>query len=124
MTREEAKQIIATWLVSSKGAEGQRWYIEGWFDEEDVEAFRMAIEALTHDKRTETHGVCSEVDTPTETPTFWEKHQLSDIIRRADAIEAVASADETNGTVKVFTGRQVNGILSALPSAEAVQRGW
>lgn len=36
MTREEAKQIIATWLVSSKGAKGQRGYIEGWFDEEDV----------------------------------------------------------------------------------------
>lgn len=46
MTREEARQIIATWLVSSKGANGQRGYIEGWFDEEDVEAFRMAIEAL------------------------------------------------------------------------------
>lgn len=41
-----------------------------------------------------------------------------DLIRRADAIEAVASRDETDGTVKVFTGRQVNEILSALPSAE------
>lgn len=47
MTREEARQIIATWLVSSKGVKGQRGYIEGWFDEEDVEAFRMAIEALS-----------------------------------------------------------------------------
>lgn len=44
---------------------------------------------------------------------------MSDLISREDAIEAVASVDETNGTVKVFTGRQVNGILSALPSAEA-----
>ncbi len=49
MTREEAVKIIATWLVSSKGAKGQRGYIEGWFDEEDVEAFRMAIEALSAD---------------------------------------------------------------------------
>ena len=49
MTKEEAKQIIATWLVSSKGAKGQRGYIEGWFDEEDAEAFRMAIEALSAD---------------------------------------------------------------------------
>lgn len=49
MEREEARQIIATWLVSSKGAKGQRGYIEGWFDEEDVEAFRMAIEALSAD---------------------------------------------------------------------------
>ena len=46
MTREEAKQIIATWLVSSKGTKEQRGYIEGWFDEEDAEAFSMAIEAL------------------------------------------------------------------------------
>lgn len=47
MTRGEARQIIATWLVSSKGVKGQLGYIEGWFDEEDVEAFRMAIEALS-----------------------------------------------------------------------------
>ena len=47
MTREEARQIMSTWLVSSKGTKGQRGYIEGWFDEEDAEAFRMAIEALT-----------------------------------------------------------------------------
>ena len=52
MTNEEAKQIIATWLVSSKGAKGQRGYIEGWFDEEDVEAFRMAIDALSTYKLT------------------------------------------------------------------------
>lgn len=43
---------------------------------------------------------------------------MSDLISRADAIEAIASLDETDGTVKVFTGRQVNEILSALPSAE------
>lgn len=46
---------------------------------------------------------------------------MSDLIKREDAIEAVASADETDGTVKVFTGRQVNDILSALPSADTVQ---
>jgi len=44
---------------------------------------------------------------------------MSDLISREDAIEAIASRDETDGTVKVFTGRQVNQILSALPSAEA-----
>lgn len=49
MTKEEAKQILSIWLVSSKGAKGQRGYIEGWFDEEDAEAFRMAIEALSAD---------------------------------------------------------------------------
>ena len=51
MTREEARQIIAIWLVSSKGTKGQRGYIEGWFDEEDVEAFRMAIEALEQEPK-------------------------------------------------------------------------
>ena len=47
MTKEEAKQIIANWLVLSKGEKGQCGYIEGWFDEEDAEAFRMAIEVLS-----------------------------------------------------------------------------
>lgn len=42
---------------------------------------------------------------------------MSDLISRQDAIEAIASRDETNGNVKVFTGRQVNEILSDLPSA-------
>ena len=46
MTREEARQIIAAWLVSSKGEKGQHGYIEGWFYEKDAEAFYMAIEAL------------------------------------------------------------------------------
>ena len=45
---------------------------------------------------------------------------MSDLISRADAIEAIASRDETDGTVKVFTGREVNEILSELPSADAV----
>lgn len=54
MTREEATQIMSTWLVSSKGAKGQRGYIEGWFDEEDAEAFRMAIEALQNEETLKT----------------------------------------------------------------------
>ena len=45
---------------------------------------------------------------------------MTDLIRRADAIEAIASADVTNGTVKVFSGLEVIDILKALPSAEAV----
>lgn len=46
--------------------------------------------------------------------------RMDDIISRADAIEAIASRDETDGTVEVFTGRQVNEILESLPSAEQV----
>ena len=42
---------------------------------------------------------------------------MSDLISRADAIEAIASRDETDGTVKVFTGQEINEILSVLPSA-------
>lgn len=64
MTREEAAQIIALWLVSSKGPKGQRGYIEGWFDDDDVGAFRMAIDAL-HREEAEEKGYaewipCSE----------------------------------------------------------------
>lgn len=49
---------------------------------------------------------------------------MSDLISRADAIEAIASRDETDGTVKVFTGREVNEILSALPSEEPKTGRW
>lgn len=46
MTRKEAQKILKIWMASGKSADGQRGYIEGWFDKDDVEAFRMAIEAL------------------------------------------------------------------------------
>ena len=51
MTKEEARQIIAAWLVSSKGEKGQCGYIEGWFYEKDAEAFYMAIEALEREQQ-------------------------------------------------------------------------
>lgn len=41
-----------------------------------------------------------------------------DTISRQGAIEAIASKDETDGTEKVFTGRQVNKILSELPPSK------
>ena len=47
---------------------------------------------------------------------------MTDYISRADAIEAVASADETNGTVKVFSGLEIIDMLKALPSADTVSR--
>lgn len=43
---------------------------------------------------------------------------MKDTIYRADAIEEVASADETNGTIKVFSGLEIIDMLKALPSAE------
>lgn len=46
MNKEEARQILACWLVASKGTEERLGYIEGWFDKKDEEAFHMAIEAL------------------------------------------------------------------------------
>lgn len=49
-------------------------------------------------------------------PSAQLEHEIDgDTISRQAAIEAVASRDETNGTVKVFTGRQVNEILAGLP---------
>lgn len=50
MTREEARQIIIDWLTKSKGEKNQCGYIEGWFYERDVEAFRMAIKALEQER--------------------------------------------------------------------------
>ena len=91
MTREEA----------IKGLKVLRKDFSGYKPNEEM--FDMAIEALQQepcDKRTDKH---------TET-------HACDCISRQDAIEAVASRDETNGTVKVFTGRQVNEILAGLPS--------
>ena len=46
MNKEKARQILAAWLVSSKGTEERLGYIEGWFNKEDEEAFLMGIEAL------------------------------------------------------------------------------
>ena len=43
---------------------------------------------------------------------------MSDLISRADAIEIIASHDETNGTEKVCTGREITDLLASLPSAE------
>ena len=39
-----------------------------------------------------------------------------DAVSREDAIEAIASNDSTNGTVAVFTGKQVIAMLNKLPS--------
>ena len=57
MTREEAQKILTMWMVSSRGADGQRGYIEGWFDKDDVEAFRMAIKALSSEDIQEVDSV-------------------------------------------------------------------
>lgn len=64
MTREEAIQVLSQRPMIAPNKSNRQKMLK--------EALDMAIEALMHDKRTETHGVCS------------------DLIRRADAIEAVA----------------------------------
>ena len=46
---------------------------------------------------------------------------MDDYISRQAAIEIIASHDETNGTVKVFSGRLVNGLLSTIPAADVVE---
>ena len=79
MTREEAIDRIKAY---------KRYLMGGnpiWSVEEVSEAFDMAIESLTHDIRTDTHGVCS------------------DYISRADAIEAVDKIEiERNETLKML----------------------
>ena len=43
---------------------------------------------------------------------------MSDLISRQAAIEEVARRDSTDGTVKVFGGREIAEILNGLPSAQ------
>lgn len=43
---------------------------------------------------------------------------MSELISKDGAIEAVLSADETNGTAIRFSGREIITILEALPSIE------
>lgn len=49
MDKQEAKEILENWLSQSKGSKDQCGYVEGWFYEDDEEAFSMAIEALQDD---------------------------------------------------------------------------
>ena len=44
------------------------------------------------------------------------------LISRAAAIEEIARRDTTNGTVKVYSGLEVNAILNELPAVDAVPR--
>lgn len=99
MTREEAIKILKAIRVYECYPKSA--------SEETKEAIDMAIEALSA-------GL---------TATNKEKSSnCGDLISRADAIEAVASADETNGTIKVFSGLEIIDMLNALPSADTVSR--
>jgi rubrerythrin len=98
MTREEAIAILTETQVVYFAPKGK---------EKAQEALDMAIEALSAET----------------TATNTEKSSnCGDLISRADAIEAVASADETNGTIKVFSGLEIIDMLNALPSADTVSR--
>lgn len=108
MNRTEAIEILENWLSSSRRTEKRLGYINGWFYEEDEEAFRMAIEALN----------CSEIPTG------------SNLISRQDAIDAVMAEGR-----RVFTSECANAeriiyeedaveALSMLPSAEPKTGAW
>ena len=45
---------------------------------------------------------------------------MDDLILREAAIEEIARRDTTDGTVKVYSGREINAILSDLPAVDAV----
>lgn len=49
---------------------------------------------------------------------------MNDLISRAAAIEEIARRDTTNGTVKVYSGLEVNAILSDLPAVDAIPVKW
>lgn len=46
---------------------------------------------------------------------------MRDLIDRAEAIEEIARRDTTDGTIKVYSGREVVKILNELPSAQPTQ---
>lgn len=49
---------------------------------------------------------------------------MTDLISREAAIEEIARRDTTNGTVKVYSGLEVNAILSDLPAVDAIPVDW
>ena len=114
MTRAEAVKILKGIAEEAGAYPSAVSYVAS---DEDVEALNMAIAALKQLSlpkiiiRQGEQEPCEYKRTDKHTGTH-----ACDCISRQDAIEAVASRDETNGTVKVFTGRQVNEILAGLPS--------
>ena len=46
--------------------------------------------------------------------------EKNDMISRAVAIEEIARRDVTDGTVKIYCGREINAILGDLPAVDAV----
>ena len=49
---------------------------------------------------------------------------MDDSISRAAAIEEIARRDATDGTVKVYSGREINTILGDLPALDAIPIDW
>ena len=77
------------------------------------EAKQMAISALEQ---------MPEVTSTMQTGQFdYVRQPCEDAVSREDAIEAIASIDDTDGEVAVFTGKQVIAILKDLPSVTVRQ---
>ena len=70
-----------------------------------IDEIKAIPSAETHDKRTETHGVCS------------------DLIRRSDAMGAVQDHFNADGFKGYDDGQQMMDRINALPSAEARPTG-
>ena len=49
---------------------------------------------------------------------------MDDLISRAAAIEEIARRDMTDGTVKVYSGREINAMLGDLPTIAAIPVEW
>lgn len=49
---------------------------------------------------------------------------MDDLISREAAIEEIARRDTTDGTVKAYSGREINAILSDLPAVDAIPVEW
>lgn len=130
MDRKEAIEILENWVSSSRRTEKRLGYINGWFYEEDEEAFRMAIEALQkYDDCVEAFKELLELKVLTEgnqcTHCLYNpEHPFTvncseipkgSLISRQDAIDAVA-----DGLKGVFVEYRdvAEKLIGKLPSAE------
>lgn len=111
MTREEAITYLnVIW---------NRYKAEYEIERETLDAYHMAIEALMHDIRTETHSVCliSKADAIGAVHEYYQKRFTEDGKWDADA-KMLVLEDKTIAKDNM----EICNIINALPSADAVSR--
>lgn len=80
--------------------------------------FAQTVVAITEVRRMTNDEIKAHMDMLIEEKDRAIKSCKIDEISRADVIEAIAGADITDGTVKVFSGKEVIKLIQALPSVQ------